>query len=261
MRLQRPLAVFDLEATGTNPLEDRVVDVCVLVLSPGGSETVFSSLVNPGLPIPPEASAVHKITDAMVKDAPRFADLAPRLLGLFEGADLCGFNALKYDVPLLSAEFGRIGHAWPKDGVAVIDAFVIFARKERRDLSAAYKFFCGKDLAGAHRAEADTRATAEILRAQLKRYPDLPQDAAGLAAWCAQKDANDNRVDAEGKFVWRNCEPAFNFGNKYKGKSLREVARKDPGYITWMIEKGSFAPEVVALCRGALEGRIPSKKA
>lgn len=261
MKLSRPLAVFDLEATGTNPLEDRVVDVCVLILSPDGKETAFSSLVNPGMPIPPESTAVHKITDAMVADAPCFADLAPKLLEVFQGADLCGFNALKYDIPLLAAEFGRVGHAWPGEGRGVVDAFVIFARKERRDLSAAYKFFCGKDLSGAHRAEADTRATAEIFKAQLERYPDLPREVNELSAWCVKRDANDNRVDAEGKFVWRNCEPAFNFGNKHKGKSLREVVRKDPGYISWMIEKGSFNAEVIALCRGALEGRFPTKKA
>jgi DNA polymerase-3 subunit epsilon len=258
IKLDRPICIFDLEATGTNVLEDRIVDVCVLRREPDGTETVFSSLVNPGVPIPPEASAIHHITDDMVADQPRMADLAPKLLEIFSGADLSGFNAARYDIPLLTAELKRVGIDWSAAGRRVVDSFVIFTRKERRDLTAAYKFYCGKDLTGAHRAEADVRATAEILWAQVERYPDIPQDVAGLEAWCNQVDPS--RVDAEGKFIWKSGEAAFGFGNKHKSKTLREVVRTDRGYISWMIEKGNFSADVVRICRDALEGKFPEKK-
>jgi len=157
MKLDRPLCVFDLEATGTDPLNDRIVDVCVLRYDPDGKETLLSSLVDPGVPIPAESTAIHHITDAMVRGEPAIKDLAPRLLEIFEGADLSGFNAARYDIPLLTAELKRAGFDWPLAGKRVVDSFTIFARKERRDLSAAYKFYCGKEHGGAHRAEACPR--------------------------------------------------------------------------------------------------------
>ncbi|MEK7381741.1 MAG: 3'-5' exonuclease [Elusimicrobiota bacterium] len=259
MKLDRPLCVFDLEATGTDPLNDRIVDVCVLRHDLDGKETLLSSLVDPGVPIPAESTAIHRITDAMVRGEPTLKDLAPRLLEIFEGADLSGFNAARYDIPLLTTELKRAGFDWPLAGKRVVDCYTIFARKERRDLSAAYRFYCGKDHSGAHRAEADARATAEILFAQVERYPDLPKDVAGLDAFCSQIDPS--RVDAEGKFVWKNGEAAFNFGNKHKGKTLREVVARDRAYINWMVDKGNFSADVIRICREALEGKFPAKKA
>jgi len=258
MKLDRPLCVFDLEATGTDVAQDRIVDVCVLRREPDGGETTFSSLVDPGVPIPPEATAVHKITDEMVRGQPTIKDLAPRLLDLFAGADVSGFNAAKYDIPLLTNELKRAGFDWPAAGRRVVDSFTIFARKERRDLTAAYKFYCGKDLSGAHRAEADVRAALEVLFAQVDRYADLPKDVAGLDAFCSAVDPS--RVDAEGKFVWRNGEAAFSFGNKHKGKTLREVVKSDPSYLSWMVDKGNFSPDVVRIVREALAGKFPAKK-
>jgi len=259
IKLDRPLCVFDLEATGVDTQQDRIVEVCILRREPDGRESVFSSLVDPGRPIPAEAVAIHKITDAMVAGKPSFADLAPRMLKVFEGADLAGFNVVGYDILLLSAEFKRGGLEWPGPGRRVLDPFIIFKRKERRDLTAAYKFYCGKDLSGAHRAEVDVRAAAEILEAQVERYEDLPKDAAGLDAWCAQLDPG--RVDSDGKFLWKGQEAVFGFGNKHKGKLLREVAAADKGYLSWMIEKGNFKPDTVDICREALKGRFPVKKA
>jgi DNA polymerase-3 subunit epsilon len=258
MKLDRPLCVFDLEATGTDPNQDRIVDVCVIRYEPDGTETVLSSLVDPGVPIPAEATAIHKISDDMVRGQPTIKDLAPRLLGAFADADISGFNAARYDIPLLAAELKRAGYDWPLEGKRIVDSFVIFQRKERRDLTAAYKFYCGKDLSGAHRAEADVRATAEVLWAQAEHYPDLPKDVAGLAAFCAQIDPG--RVDADGKFVWRAGQAAFGFGGKHKGKLLKDVAREDPSYLDWMVNKGSFPPAVVAICRDALKGKFPEKK-
>jgi DNA polymerase-3 subunit epsilon len=258
IKLDRPLCVFDLEATGVDVNQDRIVDICVLRREPDGTETVFSSLIDPGVPIPPEATAIHHITDAMVAGQPTIRDLAPQIVSLFAGADLSGFNAARYDIPLLAAELKRAGVEWPGEGRRVVDAFVIFQRKERRDLTAAYKFYCGKEHAGAHRAEADVRATAEILFAQAAHYADLPKDMEGLHAFCSAIDPS--RVDAEGKFVWKNGDAAFGFGNKHKGKSLRQVQREDPGYIDWMVNKGNFSPEVIRLCREAQAGNFPVKK-
>ncbi|MDE2490777.1 MAG: 3'-5' exonuclease [Elusimicrobia bacterium] len=258
MKLDRPLCVFDLEATGTDVAQDRIVDVCILRFGPDGRETVLSELVDPGVPIPAEASAIHRITDEMVRGKPTIKDLAPRLLDILEGADLSGFNAARYDIPLLAAELKRAGFDWPLEGRRIVDSFTIFARKERRDLTAAYKFYCGKDLSGAHRAEADVRATAEVLWAQVERYPDLPKDVAGLHAFCAQIDPG--RVDADGKFVWKGGEAAFGFGGKHKGRLLRDVAREDPGYLDWMIHKGSFSADVTRICREARAGKFPAKK-
>ena len=259
MKLDRPLCVFDLEATGTDVLQDRIVDVCILRKEVDGTETVFSSLVNPGVPIPPEATAIQHITNELVAGQPTIKDLAPKLFEIFDGADLSGFNAGRFDIPMLHAELKRAGFDWALTGKRIVDAFTIFQRKERRDLTAAYKFYCGKDLAGAHRAEADVRATAEILWAQVERYPDLPKDTAGLDAFCNAIDPS--RVDADGKFVWKNGEAAFGFGNKHKGKTLREVVAQDRGYISWMIEKGNFSQDVVRICRECLEGKFPVKKA
>ena len=259
MKLDRPLCVFDLEATGVDVLQDRIVDVCIVRYETDGTENVFSSLVNPGVPIPPEATAIHKITDAMVASEPTIKDLAPKLLEIFDGADLSGFNAGRYDIPLMHAELKRAGFEWALTGKRIVDAFTIFQRKERRDLTAAYKFYCGKDLTGAHRAEADVRATAEILFAQVERYADLPKDVAGLDAFCNAVDPS--RVDADGKFVWKSGEAAFGFGNKHKGRTLREVVAMDRGYISWMVDKGNFSADVVRICREALEGKFPAKKA
>jgi DNA polymerase-3 subunit epsilon len=259
MKLDRPLCVFDLEATGTDVMQDRIVDVCVVRYEPDGTESTFSSLVNPGVPIPPEATAIHKITNEMVASEPTIKDLAPKLLEIFHEADIGGFNATKYDIPLLTNELKRAGFDWPLAGKRVADSFTIFQRKERRDLTAAYKFYCKKDLSGAHRAEADVRATAEILFAQVEHYPDLPKDMAGLDAFCNAVDPS--RVDADGKFVWKSGEAAFGFGNKHKGKTLREVVAQDKGYISWMVDKGNFSADVVRICREALQGKFPEKKA
>jgi DNA polymerase-3 subunit epsilon len=259
MKLDRPLCVFDLEATGTDVMQDRIVDVCIVRYEADGTQSVFSSLVNPGVPIPPEATAIHKISDAMVAAEPSLKDLAPKLLEILDGADLAGFNAARYDIPLLNNELKRAGFDWTPTGKRIVDAFTIFQRKERRDLTAAYKFYCGKDLTGAHRAEADVLATAEILFAQVEHYADLPKDMAGLDAFCSAVDPS--RVDADGKFVWKNGEAAFGFGNKHKGKTLKEVVAQDRGYINWMVDKGNFSADVVRICREALEGTFPVKKA
>ena len=257
IKLDRAICIFDLESTGIDIAQDRIVDICILRREPDGTETVFSSLVNPGIAIPPEVSAIHHITDDMVKDQPRLSDLAPKIFEMFKNADLSGFNAAKFDIPLLTAEFKRFGSEWPEPGKRVVDSFKIFAQKEKRDLTAAYKFYCGKDLTGAHRAEADVRATAEILWAQIERYPDLPKDVAGIEAWTNKIPAG--RVDADGKFIWKNNEAVFNFG-KHNGKTIRDVVRSDGSFLTWML-KSNFSVDVHKICKEALDGKFPEKKA
>ncbi|MDE2039014.1 MAG: 3'-5' exonuclease [Elusimicrobia bacterium] len=256
--LERPLVFFDLEATGVSPEKDRIVDIALVKRHPDGREEVFSALVNPGMPIPREAVAVHHIDDGMVAGAPRFSEVAPRVLEFIGDADLGGFNIMRFDVPLLQAELARCGHALALEGRRLVDSQVIYHRMERRTLSAAYQFYCGKPLADAHRAEPDARASLEVFFGQLTRYPELPATMEGVAAFCSAKDPG--KVDAEGKLVWRNGEAAFNFG-KYRTLTLREVVAKERGYVEWLKRAERTTPELARICEEALSGRFPQPKA
>jgi DNA polymerase III subunit epsilon len=257
MMIDRPLVFFDLEATGISTDNDRIVDIALVKRAPDGGETIFCSLVNPGVPIPREASAVHHITDDMVAAAPSFKELAPRVLDFLGASDLGGFNAAKFDIPMLQAEFKRAGFELPMAGRRVVDAQVIYHKMERRTLAAAYQFYCGKPLPDAHRAEPDARASLEVFFAQLGRYAELPKTMEGLADFCSMKDPG--KVDAEGKFVWRNGEAAFNFG-KHRTLTLREVVVKERSYIEWLMRADRTTPELAKICQDALAGRFPAQK-
>lgn len=257
IKLDRPLVFFDLEATGISTENDRIVDVALIKRLPDGSETSFTSLVNPGVPIPREASAVHHITDDMVAQAPSLRDIAPKLLDFIADCDLGGFNAARFDLPMLQAELKRAGFELPMNGRRVVDAQVIYHKMERRTLAAAYQFYCGKPLPDAHRAEPDARASLEVFFAELERYPDLPKDMNGLADYCSSKDPG--KVDSEGKFVWRNGEAAFNFG-KHRTLTLKEVMTKDPGYVRWLMGAERTTPELAKICQEAIAGRFPQPK-
>lgn len=256
--LDRPLVFFDLEATGISTENDRIVDIAMVKRLPDGTEVVYSSLVNPGMPIPREAVAVHHISDEMVAAAPSFKELAPRVLEFIADADLGGFNVGRFDVPMLQAELKRAGYELMMDGRRIMDAQVIYHKMERRTLSAAYQFYCGKPLPDAHRAEPDARASLEVFWAQLDRYPELPKTMDGIAQFCNAKDPG--KVDGEGKFVWRNGEAAFNFG-KHRTLLLREVAVRDRGYIEWLMRAERTTPELAKICQEALNGRFPAPKA
>jgi DNA polymerase-3 subunit epsilon len=251
----RALVFFDLEATGVNPLDDRIIEVCFLRREPDGRESVFASLVNPGRPIPPDATEVNHITNAMVQGCPTFKDFAPQILALLADADLAGFNILHFDIPLLAAEIARAGmlpSSPPRR--RILDAYLIFHRREPHSLSGAARLYCGLDLATeAHRAEADVRATAAVLDAQVERYADLGRDVAGVAEWLRKKDPRF--VDRDGKFRWSNGEAVFAFG-KHTGRTLRAVAVGDRDHLEWMA-RSSFSVEVVALVRKALAGEYP----
>lgn len=236
LQLKNPLVFFDLETTGVNPVTDRIVEICYLKVSPNGKEETKTILVNPGIPIPPSATEIHGISDEKVANCPKFKDIAKVLARDLEGCDLAGYNSNRFDIPLLAEEFLRAEVDIDFTKRKFVDVQTIFHKMEQRTLSAAYKFFCNEDLENAHSAEADTKATFEILKAQLDRYPNLTNDVAFLAEFSQQ----NKNVDFAGRFVYddKGLE-LFNFG-KYKGRSVVDVLKTDPGYYGWMMN-GDFS--------------------
>ena len=235
LNLKNPLIFFDLETTGINIASDRIVEISYLKIYPDHREEVKTFRVNPGRHIPPEVSVIHGITDDDVKDAPKFNEIAQMLANSFEGCDFAGFNANKFDLPLLAEEFLRANVDFDLKKRKHIDVMVVFYKKEQRTLSAAYQFYCNKDLTNAHSAEADTRATYEVLQAQLDMYPDLQNDVDQLSEYSAHSRA----VDFMGRIVYNDKdEEIFNFG-KYKGQKVVSVLAKDPSYYSWMMN-GDF---------------------
>lgn len=235
LNLTRPLIFFDLETTGTNISEDRIVEFSYLKVLPGGDTEAKSRRINPERPIPPEATAVHHISDADVADAPAFRQVAKALLAIFDGCDVAGFNSNRFDVPLLMEEFSRCGLDFDIAGRHFIDVQNIFHKMEQRTLVAAYRFYCGKELEGAHSAQADTQATYEVLLSQLDRYPQLKNDVEALAEFSRM----GRNLDLAGRIVLNDDnEPTFNFG-KNKGRTLREVWQREQGFFDWILS-GSF---------------------
>jgi DNA polymerase-3 subunit epsilon len=247
--LQKPLALIDLETTGTDPQKDRIVEIAILIFCPNGRPTRHVERLHPGMPIPPAATAIHGITDKHVADKPRFKEVAGKLLALLADCDFCGFNLKKFDLRMLYAEFARAGKSLPLENRAIVDPLEIFFAYEKRDLAAAVRFYCGRDHEDAHSAAADVQATAEVLDAMLGRYGDLPRTVAGLH----QQFKDPNALDANGSFVRVNGEVQFAFG-KYRGQSLRAVAREKPDYLQWMLTQ-DFFDDAKALVRQALAKR------
>jgi len=248
LQLDRPLVVFDLETTGTDPGRDKIVEIGVLRLEPDGSRTVRTRRVDPECPIPPGATAVHGIRDEDVRGEPPFRKVARGLLELLEGADLAGFNVRRFDAPLLDREFKECGLDLGLAGRRVVDAMVIFHRKEPRDLTAAVRHYLGREHEGAHGAEADLTATLEVLEAQMDRYPDLPRTVDELDRWTRSRP---NAVDEQGKFIRRQDEIVFAFG-KHRGRSLDDVAKEAPDYLQWVVTS-DFPDDAKQLVREALE--------
>lgn len=231
LNLKNPLVFFDLETTGTNINTDRIVEICYLKVYPNGNEESKTMRINPEMHIPEEASAVHGIVDADVADCPTFKAVAKNIAHDIEGCDLAGFNSNRFDIPVLAEEFLRAGVDIDISRRKMIDVQVIFHKMEQRTLSAAYKFYCGKNLDDAHTAEADTRATYEVLKAQLDRYPELENDMAFLANY----SSFNRNVDFAGRMVYNDQgEEVFNFG-KYKGQRVVDVLKRDTGYYGWMM--------------------------
>ncbi len=247
LNLKTPIAFFDLESTGINISTDRIVEISILKVHPNGRQEIKTSLINPTIPIPAETSAIHGIYDKDVKDSPTFKTLSREFQQFLEGADLAGFNVLKFDIPLLVEEFLRAGIDFDIEKRNILDSQKIFHMMEKRNLSAAYKFYCGKTLENAHSAEADTVASYEVFKAQMERYDgDEAEDLQGNKLGVFQNDMkkihsllNEKMVDLAGRFIFNdNGEECFNFG-KHKGKTIENVLKEEPSYYEWMM-KGDF---------------------
>lgn len=251
LRLTKPIVFFDLETTGVDTSRDRIVEISYIKVFPDGREDSKVLRINPGVHIPESASSIHHIYDDDVRNSPRFAEVASELRPVFEGCDLAGFNSNRFDIPLLLNEFSRVGIDIDLSESRMVDVQVIYHKLEPRNLSAAYKFYCHKDLAGAHSANSDVRATYEVLQAQLDYYQgELKNDVDFLAGYSRTK----NVVDLSGKLTRTEAgEVAFSFG-KYRGQSVLSVYKSDPGYVDWVLE-GEFPQDTKAILRNILEKR------
>lgn len=251
-KLTRPLVFLDLETTGLNVGSDRIVELAVIRVSPQGDVLEAVRRFNPGIPISPEATAVHGITDADVASEPPFSARARSLVELLEPCDLGGFNIRRFDLPMLLAEFRRAGVQFSVTDRRLIDAQVIFHRQEPRDLSAAARFYLGREHEEAHTALGDIRTTAAVLAAQLERYPGLPRDLDGLHAYC--DEVNPFQTELDRWFLRRSGDLVFQRG-KHRGETLMAVAASAPDYLRWMLGAEDMGDEVLQAVREALETR------
>jgi DNA polymerase III subunit epsilon len=235
LNLKRSLAFLDLETTGINISSDRIVEISVLKINPEGKEEWMISRINPEMPIPPKSTAIHGITDNDIASSPTFREIAKNLASFLEGCDLAGYNALKFDIPVLAEEFLRVNVDFNFRKRKYVDVQVIFFKKEQRTLSAAYQFYCNKSIKNAHSSTADTQATYEVLQAQLDMYTDLVNDIEKLSEF----SAHNNSADFVGRIIYdEKGVETFNFG-KYKGKTVEQVFKEDPSYYSWMMN-GDF---------------------
>lgn len=232
LQLTKPLIVFDLETTGISISNDRIVEIACIKVHPDGREDTLHKRINPGMTIPPEVTAIHGISDADVANEPKFEEIARDLATYMQGCDFAGFNSNKFDFPMLVEEFLRAGVDFDVENRKFIDAQRIFHMMEPRNLSAAYRFYCEKNLENAHSAVADTRATWEIIQSQITRYPQLKNTIDELGKISGQ----NNLVDLAGRMIYNSDgKEVFNFG-KHKNKLVEEVFKKEPGYYQWMME-------------------------
>lgn len=235
LELKRPIVFFDLETTGLDIVKDRIVEIALLKVYPDGMEESFHTLVNPEMTISAESTAIHGITNEAVADKPTFFEVGKRVAAFIENCDLGGYNCLRFDIPVLAEELQRVGIPVDFSTRKVVDAQIIYYKREPRTLTAAYQYYTNQSLEGAHAADVDTRATYEVLKGQLEMYDDLPRDVDALHEYTKQQ----NFVDLGGRLVYgRDNVPCFNFG-KYKGKPVADVLRRDPGYFGWMMN-GDF---------------------
>jgi len=245
LNLNRPIAFIDLETTGLSIASDRIIEISIVKVLPGGETEIRTERVNPTIPISPQAMAVHGIKDEDLKDKPTFAELAPSLLQFISNSDLGGYNAIKFDIPLLVEEFLRVDVDFDTKNRKIVDVQNIFHKMEQRTLVAAYKFYCNKELTNAHSAEADTIATYEVLKAQLDKYENTPfKDKNGDISYPVKNDVNllsefsyhTKNADLVGQIIFNDKnEEVFNFG-KYKGKSVEKTFATEPQYYDWMMK-------------------------
>ena len=234
LALQRPVAFIDLETTGINLVTDRIVEIAIIKIFPDGKRQIKRKLINPQMPIPQVVIDIHGITDDMVKDAPVFKQVANEVKQFLDGCDIGGYNSNRFDIPMLIEEFLRCNLSFNTDGRKLIDVQKIFHQMEPRTLSAAYKFYCEKELVGAHGAEADATATYEILEAQIERYSTLGNTAESIYKICGE----DDTIDFSRRLIKVNGVETYNFG-KHKGKAITDVMKIEPQYYDWVM-RGEF---------------------
>ena len=231
LQLHKPICFFDLETTGINISKDRIVEISILKVYPDGKEDSRTWVVNPEMPIPAEVTAIHGISDADVVDKPTFKEISKEVYNMVKDSDLGGFNSNRFDIPVLAEEMLRADIDFDMKSAKSIDVQTIFHKMEQRTLSAAYKFYCDKNLDDAHSAEADTKATYEVLKSQLDRYDDLENDATFLAEFSSRKKF----ADFAGFIIYnKNGDECFSFG-KHKGKLVTDILDTDPGYFGWIL--------------------------
>lgn len=230
LNLKKPIVFFDLETTGTDTAKDRIVELAFVKIKPDGTRDKFIKRINPEMPIPAEVTAIHGIADKDVKDAPVFKKIAKELSSWMAGCDLGGYNAAKFDLPLLAEEFLRAGIDVDFTERVMVDVQQIFFKMEARTLSAAYSFYCGKNLENAHSAEADINATIDVFEAQLERYEALPKDVVAIQEFTGSNDY----VDYARRMIMKDGHPVFNFG-KHKGRKVVDVFNEEPHYYDWMM--------------------------
>lgn len=231
LNLTKPICFFDLETTGINIANDRIVEMSILKVFPNGNKESHTWRVNPEMVIPDEVIKIHGITNEAVANEPTFKELSSKVYQFIKGCDLAGYNSNRFDIPLLAEELLRAGIDFDIKSAMAVDVQTIFHKMEKRTLEAAYRFYCGKELEGAHGAEADTNATYEVLKSQLEKYPDLENDVKWLATFSSQKKL----ADFAGFVAYdKNGKEIFAFG-KHKGKLLEDVLEKEPGYFGWIL--------------------------
>ena len=235
LQLARPIAFFDLETTGVNLSTDRIIEVAIIKILPDGTRQVKRKLLNPGIPIPPETTAIHGITDEMVKDAPSFKQCGNELKQFIENCDMGGYNSNRFDIPILMEEFLRAGMEVDLSACRMVDVQHIFYKMEPRTLTAAYKYYCDKELVDAHSAEADVNATIDVFLSQIKRYPQMGDTLDSILAIIGE----DKVVDYARRFIFdEKGVEVFNFG-KHKGRPVVDVLKSEPQYYDWMM-RGDF---------------------
>jgi len=234
LSLERPLAIFDLETTGTNITSDRIVEIAIIKVQPDGTEENYCKRVNPEMPIPAVVSEIHGIYDKDIQDAPTFKELANEIVAFIGDADLAGYNSNKFDIPVLAEELMRAGSDFDISKRRFVDVQNIFHKMEQRTLAAAYLFYCNKTIENAHNALYDAKATWDVLKAQIERYPDIKNDVIYLSEF--SKAGNYNLLDFAGRLaIDDKGEAIYNFG-KHKGRTIKQVAQIEPGYYGWMLD-------------------------
>ncbi|MEA2011583.1 MAG: 3'-5' exonuclease [Verrucomicrobiota bacterium] len=256
LQLEKPIVFFDLETTGINPQNDRIVEMTYIKVFPDGSRKELSELINPQISIPQESTEIHGISNDDVASAPSFKEAAQKTLDFLSGCDLGGYNCIRFDIPMLLEEFSRCDIKFNPKDYRVIDAQIIFHKKESRTLSAALKFYCGQEHEGAHGAKADVEATIDVLEGQLAMYDDVPCNMDKLNSFCSYK--KKDWIDDDGKLNWRDGQVVIGFG-KMKGVSLKKLVEKNPGYLKWMLNK-NFSDKVKTIVKNALNGAFLEKK-